>query len=163
MFECRLRNQTIEVILPSVERNTNSNKETNDANCNPTKNIHNHGLERRTHENIPAGVLYGRGYHSVLPHHLQEREAPHGADRSGSTNVPGYFGLQQGRKMRGGARKGAGRKPGPKGPKGSVTLWLPDDVGRFLETFGNERSNHVDKMVRKNAAFRAWLKEQDSK
>ncbi len=64
---------------------------------------------------------------------------------------------------RGGARKNAGRKPGKSGPKGSVTLWLPADVSAFLETFGSERSSHVEKTVRKSAAFKAWLKEQDGK
>lgn len=64
---------------------------------------------------------------------------------------------------RGGARKNAGRKPGTSGPKGSVTLWLPADVSAFLETFGSERSNHIEKTVRKSAAFKSWLKGQESK
>ena len=62
--------------------------------------------------------------------------------------------------MRGGARKGAGRKPGPKGPKGSVTLWLSADVAAFLETFGQERSATAEKTLRKSAAFKAWQKGQ---
>lgn len=66
-------------------------------------------------------------------------------------------------KKRGGARKNAGRKPGPKGPKGSVTLWLTKDVDQFLfEAFGIGRSDHIDKTVRKSAAFKTWLKEQES-
>ena len=64
---------------------------------------------------------------------------------------------------RGGARKGAGRKPGPTGPKGSVTLWLPADVSAFLETFGHERSATVEKMLRKSAAFKEWQKSQAAK
>lgn len=62
--------------------------------------------------------------------------------------------------MRGGARKGAGRKPGPAGPKGSVTLWLSWDVSAFLATFGQERSVTVEKMLRKSAAFKEWQKGQ---
>lgn len=62
--------------------------------------------------------------------------------------------------MRGGARKGAGRKPGKAGPKGSLTLWLAADVSAFLETFGGERSDHVEKTLRKSAAFKTWLKSQ---
>jgi hypothetical protein len=65
--------------------------------------------------------------------------------------------------MRGGARKGAGRKPGPTGPKGSVTLWLSADVAAFLETFGQERSATVEKTLRKSAAFKAWLKGREAK
>jgi hypothetical protein len=61
---------------------------------------------------------------------------------------------------RGGARKGAGRKPGPTGPKGSVTLWLSADVSAFLETFGQERSATVEKMLRKSATFKEWQKSQ---
>jgi hypothetical protein len=60
--------------------------------------------------------------------------------------------------MRGGARKGAGRKPGPTGPKGSVTLWLSKDVAAFLETFGQDRSATVEKTLRKCADFKAWQK-----
>ena len=65
--------------------------------------------------------------------------------------------------MRGGARKGAGRKLGPTGPKGSVTLWLSADVAAFLETFGQERSATVEKTLRKSAAFKAWKKEHAAK
>jgi hypothetical protein len=61
---------------------------------------------------------------------------------------------------RGGKREGAGRKPGPTGPKGSVTLWLSVDVAAFLETFGQERSVTVEKTLRKSAAFKAWQKSQ---
>lgn len=61
---------------------------------------------------------------------------------------------------RGGARKGAGRKPGKSGPKGSLTLWLAADVAAFLATFGDGRSDHVDKTLRKSAAFKTWLKAQ---
>jgi hypothetical protein len=61
---------------------------------------------------------------------------------------------------RGGKRKGAGRKPGKSGPKGSLTLWLSADVAAFLETFGQERSATVEKMLRKSAAFKAWQKSQ---
>jgi hypothetical protein len=60
--------------------------------------------------------------------------------------------------MKGGARKGAGRKPGPTGPKGSVTLWLSADVAAFLEIFGQERSATVEKTLRKSVAFKAWQK-----
>jgi hypothetical protein len=62
--------------------------------------------------------------------------------------------------MRGGARKGAGRKPGPTGPKGSVTLWLSADVSAFLEIYGQERSAKVEKMLRQSAAFKQWQKGQ---
>jgi hypothetical protein len=65
--------------------------------------------------------------------------------------------------MRGGARKNAGRKPGKSGPKGSLTLWLPADVAEFLATFGEGRSEHVDKTLRKSAAFKTWMKEQETK
>jgi hypothetical protein len=65
--------------------------------------------------------------------------------------------------MRGGARKGAGRKPGPAGPKGSVTLWLSKDVAAFLEIYGQERSATVEKTLRKSAAFKAWKKEHAAK
>ena len=67
--------------------------------------------------------------------------------------------------MRGGQRKGAGRKPSPKGPKGSVTLWLSSDVAAFLETFGKDRSELVDDMVRRSAAFKAFQKtsQQDAR
>ena len=58
--------------------------------------------------------------------------------------------------MRGGPRKGAGRKPGPAGPKGSVTLWLSKDVAAFLEIYGQERSATVEKTLRKSADFKAW-------
>lgn len=57
---------------------------------------------------------------------------------------------------RGGARKGAGRKPGPTGPKGSLTLWLSADVAAFLETFKQERSAMVENMLRKSEAFKTW-------
>jgi hypothetical protein len=63
-------------------------------------------------------------------------------------------------KKRGGKREGAGRKPGKSGPKGSLTLWLTADVAAFLETFGSEKSDHVDKTLRKSAAYKTWLKSQ---
>jgi hypothetical protein len=58
--------------------------------------------------------------------------------------------------MRGGARKGAGRKPGPAGPKVSVTLWLSKEVAAFLEIYGQERSATVEKTLQKSAAFKRW-------
>jgi hypothetical protein len=58
--------------------------------------------------------------------------------------------------MKGGARKGAGRKPGPHGTKQTITLRLTEDVCKFLETMQGERSDKIDSMVRKSAAFKAW-------
>lgn len=65
--------------------------------------------------------------------------------------------------MRGGARKNAGRPPGPKGTKGSITFRLTPDVLEFLETFGDGRSDHVDATLRKTAALKTWLKSQGGK
>jgi hypothetical protein len=59
---------------------------------------------------------------------------------------------------RGGYREGSGRKPGKFGTKGSLTLWMTLDVSAFLETFGSDRSDHVDKTLRKSAAFKRWMK-----
>jgi len=51
--------------------------------------------------------------------------------------------------MRGGKRKGAGRKAGPHGKKVSVTLWLSEDVAEFLRgEFPGKVGETVEGLVR---------------
>ena len=61
--------------------------------------------------------------------------------------------------MRGGKRSGSGRKAGPGGPKGSVTLWLTADVSEYLKTFDSERSGKVDAAIRRTKEFKLWKKD----
>lgn len=58
--------------------------------------------------------------------------------------------------MRGGKRAGSGRKTGPNGPKGAITLWLSVDVTKFLKTFGRHRSKKTDETLRNTIAFIEW-------
>lgn len=62
---------------------------------------------------------------------------------------------------RGGARSGAGRKPGKWGPKNSVTLWLSKDVSEFLETFASERSATVESKLRASKEFQTWMAQKN--
>lgn len=61
--------------------------------------------------------------------------------------------------MRGGKRAGSGRKAGPDGPKGNVTLWLTADVSEYLKTFDSERSAKVDAAIRRTKEFKLWKKD----
>jgi hypothetical protein len=61
---------------------------------------------------------------------------------------------------RGGARKGAGRKPGPGGTKIDKNVALTADVWAFLVASGNTAGEAIEQRVRKSAAFKAWMKDR---
>lgn len=58
--------------------------------------------------------------------------------------------------VKGGRRKGAGRKP-KKDAKVKATVNVSPDVLAFLNSTGN-RSQAVEAMVRKTKAFKDWAK-----
>jgi hypothetical protein len=62
--------------------------------------------------------------------------------------------------MRGGARKGAGRKPGPDGKKIDKNIALTADVWAFLSRGITSAGEEIETRTRKSAAFKAWLKKQ---
>lgn len=57
---------------------------------------------------------------------------------------------------RGGRRAGAGRKPSPAGKKRTVSLWITEELSRFLDSFGPSKSAQAEAIVRKAKAFRDW-------
>lgn len=61
--------------------------------------------------------------------------------------------------MKGGKRKGAGRKPGRHGAKVTLATRVSVDVKAFLESTGNA-SQTVEDTVRRSKAFREWRKQQ---
>lgn len=64
---------------------------------------------------------------------------------------------------RGGARKGAGRKPGHGEAKAKRTIALTPDVWAFLVASGNTAGEEIEQRVRKSAAFKAWMKGREPK
>jgi hypothetical protein len=60
--------------------------------------------------------------------------------------------------MRGGARKGAGRKPGPNGKKVDKNIALTADVWAVLTRDGETAGSAIETRIRRSAAFKAWLK-----
>ncbi len=65
--------------------------------------------------------------------------------------------------MRGGARKGAGRKPGLGETKQDKNIALTPTLWRFLVRDGETAGSAIETHYRKTAAFKAWLKSQDGK
>jgi hypothetical protein len=62
--------------------------------------------------------------------------------------------------MRGGARKGAGRKPGLGETKVDKNIALTPTLWAFLMSGGNSAGHEIETRLRKSAAFKAWLKNQ---
>ena len=60
--------------------------------------------------------------------------------------------------MRGGARKGAGPKPGPGGTKIDKNIALTADVWAFLVRDGETAGSAIESRLRRSAAFKAWVK-----
>ncbi len=58
----------------------------------------------------------------------------------------------------GGARTGAGRKPGPHGAKQTLTLRLSPVVLDFLDTLEMTRAEFVERNIMKSQEFRQWKK-----
>ena len=65
--------------------------------------------------------------------------------------------------MRGGARKGAGRKPGPDGKKIDKNIALSADLWAFLIRDGETAGSAIESHYRRTYAFRVWLKSQRGK
>ena len=65
--------------------------------------------------------------------------------------------------MRGGARKGAGRPPGPGGTKVDKNIALTPAMWAFLVAGGNTAGSEIETRLRRTAAFKTWMKEQDGK
>ena len=65
--------------------------------------------------------------------------------------------------MRGGARKGAGRKPGLGGTKIDKNIALSADLWAFIVRDGETAGSAIESHYRRTAAFKAWLKSQGSK
>lgn len=65
--------------------------------------------------------------------------------------------------MKGGARKGAGRKPGPDGKKIDKNIALTPTVWAFLVRDGETAGSAIETHYRKTAAFKTWLKSQGGK
>ena len=63
---------------------------------------------------------------------------------------------------RGGRRAGAGRKPSPAGKKRTVSLWLTEELARFLDLFGVRKSTHAEESLRRTKAFREWKDGNDA-
>jgi hypothetical protein len=63
---------------------------------------------------------------------------------------------------RGGARKGAGRKPGSSGKKIDKNIALTSDVWAFLVRDGGTAGSAIESHYRKTAAFKTWMKNQVS-
>ena len=64
--------------------------------------------------------------------------------------------------MRGGARKGAGRKPGLGETKVDKNIALTPTLWAFLTRDGETAGSAIESHFRKTAAFKAWLKNQFS-
>jgi hypothetical protein len=62
--------------------------------------------------------------------------------------------------MRGGTRKGAGRKPGPDGKKIDKNIALTADVWAFLSRGETSAGEEIETRTRKSADFKAWLNGQ---
>lgn len=56
----------------------------------------------------------------------------------------------------GGARRGAGGKPGPDGKRVKVSFTLPQAILDYLETTDN-RSVTIEGLIRKSTAFRQFV------
>lgn len=62
---------------------------------------------------------------------------------------------------RGGARKGAGRKPGHGEAKQDKNIALTPTLLAFLTRNGETAGSAIETHYRKTAAFKAWLKSQN--
>ena len=62
--------------------------------------------------------------------------------------------------MRGGKRKGAGRKPGPGGTKIDKNIALTPTLWAFLVRDGETAGHAIETHYRRTSAFKAWLKNQ---
>lgn len=62
--------------------------------------------------------------------------------------------------MRGGARKGAGRKPGLGEAKQDKNIALTPTLWLFLVRKGDTAAHAIETHYRKTAEFKAWLKSQ---
>ena len=60
---------------------------------------------------------------------------------------------------RGGAREGAGRKPGPGGTKIDRNTALTADVWAFHASNDESPGKSIEAMTRRSSAFKAWLAE----
>lgn len=58
----------------------------------------------------------------------------------------------------GGARTGAGRKPGPHGAKQTLTLRLSPIILDFLDTLEITRADFIERNIMKSNEFRLWKK-----
>lgn len=58
----------------------------------------------------------------------------------------------------GGARTGAGRKPGPHGAKQTLTLRLSPIILDFLDTLTITRAEFIERNILKSNEFRQWKK-----
>jgi hypothetical protein len=65
--------------------------------------------------------------------------------------------------MRGGARKGAGRKPGHGGTKIDKNIALTADAWAFHASNDESRGRSIESMTRRSGAFRAWMKSKRGK
>lgn len=63
---------------------------------------------------------------------------------------------------RGGARKGAGRKPALDETKQDKNIALTPTLWAFLVRDGETAGSAIETHYRRTAAFKAWLKEQES-
>lgn len=65
--------------------------------------------------------------------------------------------------MRGGARKGAGRKPGLGETKQDKNIALTPTLWAFLVRDGETAGHAIETHYRKTAAFKSWQKSQAGK
>jgi hypothetical protein len=62
--------------------------------------------------------------------------------------------------MRGGAREGAGRKPGRGEKKRGRSVSLSPIVWQFLAAREGSANDQIEDTIRRMAAFKVWLKSQ---
>lgn len=61
---------------------------------------------------------------------------------------------------RGGARAGAGRRPGQFGTKETITLRLSPQLLSFLDTLTDTRAGYIEKVLRGTKPFKTWADSQ---